>query len=276
MQVERIAAFSYEGEGGNPAGVLVTNEMLHEEKMQAIAKEVNYSETAFLSKHEKGFRIRYFSPETEIAFCGHATIASGAVLAKEFGLGEYELVLNDGSVVINTSKKEGKDVTSIRSVPTQTKEVEETFIKEALALFNFNQEDLNPNYPVKIAFSGNWHLILCVNKKELLEKMAYDFEAAQAWMRKESITTISVLFTEDNTLFHSRNPFAFGGVYEDPATGSAAIALAEYLRSTGLKEEGQIEILQGFDMKQPSRLFASFSKEPNSSVEIYGESRVIN
>lgn len=89
------------------------------------------------------------------------------------------------------------------------------------------------------------------------------------------IVTISILWKENENLYHSRNAFAYGGVVEDPATGSAAIALAEYLRNTGLKKSGEIEILQGFDMNQPSQLFVSFSDVDNSSVKVSGTSRVI-
>ena len=60
MKVERISAFSYKNEGGNPAGVVFSNEMLNDKKMLEIAKEVNYSETAFLVKQDNSFRIRYF------------------------------------------------------------------------------------------------------------------------------------------------------------------------------------------------------------------------
>lgn len=275
MNVERISAFSYNNEGGNPAGVVFSDEMLSEEKMLLIASEVNYSETAFLVKEEASFRIRYFSPETEIAFCGHATIASGYSIGKKYGFGKYELILNDGKIQIEVYENNGKIFTSIDSVKTHSKEVSDNFITEVLDAFNLSSEDLNKKYPVKIAFSGNNHLIIFLNDKEKLQDMNYNFEKVKELMLQKDIVTISILFTEDNNIFNSRNAFAYGGVYEDPATGSAAIALAEYLRNEGIKKEGEIEILQGFDMKQPSQLFVSFEKEEHSSIRVSGESRII-
>lgn len=78
MTVLKLAAFSLNGQGGNPAGVAFYDTMPGEEEMLRIAKEVGYSETAFLVKVGDGWRVRYFAPELEIPFCGHATIALGA------------------------------------------------------------------------------------------------------------------------------------------------------------------------------------------------------
>lgn len=276
MKVEKISAFSFNNEGGNPAGVVFSDEMLSDNEMLDIAKDVNYSETAFLVKEKNNsFRIRYFSPETEIAFCGHATIASGFSLGQKFGLNKYELVLNTGKIQIEVSEKNGKSFTSINSVPTHTKDVNNYLVNSVFKTFNLNKDDLNDKYPVKISFSGNNHLIIFVNEKEKLQNMEYDFEKAKELMQKENIVTISILWKENENTYHSRNAFAYGGVYEDPATGSAAIALGEYLRNTGIKKSGEIEILQGFDMGQASQLYVSYSDIESSSIKVSGESRVI-
>lgn len=276
MNINRISAFSYENSGGNPAGILINNKMLNEKEMLEIAKEVNYSETAFLvKKTNKKFRIKYFSPEMEIAFCGHATIASGFVLAKEFGFGKYELELNTGLISIDTENINGEIVTSINSLTTRTEDLDDGIIDSFLELFNFSKSDLDLKYPIKNAFSGNYHLIIFVKDKKTLENMEYDFEKAKALSRKYNITTISLLYRESENLFHSRNLFAYGGVYEDPATGSAGIALAEYLRDTKIKTFGNIEILQGFDMGVPCKLYVEYSNIPHSSIKISGQSIII-
>ena len=275
MKVEKISAFSYKNEGGNPAGVLFSDEMLSDTEMLKIAKDVNYSETAFLVKEGDSFRIRYFSPETEIAFCGHATIASGSSIGEKYGLGTYELILNDGIIQIEVSQKNGENFTSISSMKTHSKDVEEHYINSIIDLFSFNKEDLNKKYPIRIAFSGNNHLIIFVKDKQKLQEMEYEFSKVKLLMEEKNIVTISIIWEENENLFHSRNAFAYGGVVEDPATGSAAIALGEYLRDTGFRKSGNIEILQGFDMEQPSQLFVSFSEIPNSSIKVSGASRII-
>ena len=82
----RLAAFTTEPSGGNPAGVWIGGTFPTDAEMQRIAAEVGYSETAFLVPDEPAapgrFRVRYFSPLAEVPFCGHATIASGVALAE--------------------------------------------------------------------------------------------------------------------------------------------------------------------------------------------------
>ena len=89
MDVLRIAAFSDGDNGGNPAGVLIADVLPDAAKMQSVAAEVGYSETAFAAPDGDNWRVRYFSPESEVPFCGHATIALGAALVRQFGDGIF-------------------------------------------------------------------------------------------------------------------------------------------------------------------------------------------
>jgi PhzF family phenazine biosynthesis protein len=71
MNVLKLAAFSHNGKGGNPAGVVFNDAMPKEEEMLKVAKEVGYSETAFLVRQADDWRVRYFAPDMEVPFCGH-------------------------------------------------------------------------------------------------------------------------------------------------------------------------------------------------------------
>lgn len=84
-----------------------------------------------------------------------------------------------------------------------------------------------------------------------------------------------MLWQESDSVIHSRNPFAAGGVYEDPATGAAAAALAGYLRDIGWKGSKTFTILQGEDMGVPSRLTVSFTDKVGESVSVSDEVRHI-
>ena len=90
-ELRRLAAFTLDPAGGNPAGVWIGADLPDPAEMQRIAAEVGYSETAFLAPdgtHRPGaYRVRYFSPAAEVPFCGHATIASGVALAERTGPG---------------------------------------------------------------------------------------------------------------------------------------------------------------------------------------------
>lgn len=98
MDVLRIAAFSDGETGGNPAGVMIADSLPQATDMQRIAADVGFSETAFAAPKGDGWRVRYFSPESEVPFCGHATIALGAALAMRNGDGTYRLALNDADI----------------------------------------------------------------------------------------------------------------------------------------------------------------------------------
>ncbi len=93
-------------------------------------------------------------------------------------------------------------------------------------------------------------------------------------MEKE-LTTISLLWRESDDVFHSRNAFASGGVYEDPATGAAAAALAGYLRDINWKGPNAFTILQGYDMGMPSRLAVAYTPKVGEGVAVSGEVRHI-
>ena len=275
MSIQKISAFAYNNEGGNPAGVAFYDVMPSDKEMLKIAAEVGYSETVFLVKQNEKFRVRYFSPEEEISFCGHGTIASSAVLAEKFGDGKFELVINDGEVDVEVEKKDDNYFATLTSVNTYSEEVEKEFIERVINEFNFKVEDLNEKFPVKIAFAGARHLILVLKDKQKQVDMSYNFDAVKELMREKELTTISILYNEDENLFHSRNAFAFGGVYEDPATGAAAVALGGYFRDIGFKKEGKIEIIQGVDMNIPSKLYLSYEAELGSSVKVSGYTRLI-
>ena len=99
-EVLRIAAFADGDRGGNPAGVLISETHPDEDDMRRIAAEIGYSETAFAMPQGNAWRVRYFSPESEVPFCGHATIALGAALVLEQGNGLFQLKLNQADITV--------------------------------------------------------------------------------------------------------------------------------------------------------------------------------
>ena len=84
-KVRRIAAFSENDAGGNPAGVLVGDSLPTDTEMQAFAGAIGYSETAFAAPQGDHWRVRYFEPQSEVDFCGHATLARPCIRAGHRG-----------------------------------------------------------------------------------------------------------------------------------------------------------------------------------------------
>jgi PhzF family phenazine biosynthesis protein len=276
MDTLRIAAFSYKNKGGNPAGVVISGEMPTEKEMLETAKQVGYSETAFLKQVEDGWRVRYFAPEMEIEFCGHATIASGAVLAERFGDGLYKFHINQGDISVSASRSEtGAYMATLQSPETWSEPAPKEYVGKALREFGWSIEDLDANYPVRFAFAGVKHLILFLKDRRKLAEMSYRFDPLKTLMHEQGLTTIDLLWMESNRLFHSRNPFPTGGVIEDPATGAAAAALAGYLRDIEWKGGNSFDVLQGEDMGSPSLLSVQFTRNKGESVRVSGETRYI-
>ncbi|MCF6264627.1 MAG: PhzF family phenazine biosynthesis protein [Xanthomonadales bacterium] len=277
MEIQKIAAFSQNNKGGNPAGVVLCNEFPTDKDMLKTAKQVGYSETAFLKQISDGWRVRYFAPEMEVPFCGHATIASGAVLGKRFGKGDYKFILNSGEIKVKVEKFGTDSFTvTLRSPETWSKPVPQEYVNKILTEFNLTTDNLDADFPVRFAFAGAKHLILFLKDRKKLAEMAYHFERLKNLMQKEGVVTINLLWRASKKLFYSRNPFPTGGVIEDPATGAAAAALGGYLRDINWQGGNNFDVLQGTDMGCPSHLSVEFSETVGEGVKVTGETRQIS
>jgi predicted PhzF superfamily epimerase YddE/YHI9 len=238
--LSRLAAFTTDPGGGNPAGVWIGPVLPDAGVMQAIAAEVGYSETAFLAPSGTGapgeYRVRYFSPLAEVAFCGHATIAGGVALGERGSIG--------GGAA-------------------------------ALELLGWDRDELDPRLPPAVAFAGVRHLILAAARYERLETLDYPFEPLKALMLRAELTTIQLVWRESAEVFRARDPFPVGGQVEDPATGAAAAALGAYLRHLGeVVPPATFEVLQGVEMGRPSHLTVSLVPDQDG-VRVSGEAVAI-
>ncbi len=227
-QVLRYSAFTADGAGGNPAGVVLDSDALSDAQMLAIAAAIGYSETAFVSGDRA--RLRFFSPLAEVAFCGHATVAAAVAMAEREGPGRRHLQTAAGTVSVETLLgAEGVEAT-LTSPPASTSPAEESVVAEALAAFGWTPDALDGSYPVHVANAGNDHLILGVSGLDTLADFAYDFGALDTLMAREGWTTVHAFVRQGPDRFRVRNAFPPGGVHEDPATGAAAAAFGGYLR----------------------------------------------
>ncbi len=277
MTVQRIAAFSDAGEGGNPAGIVIAENFLEEAEMRRIAAEVGYSETAFAIPDggPDRWRVRYFSPESEVPFCGHATIALGAALAQHAGEGKFALQLNTAEISVEAVASAEGYKAALQSPPTRSAAARVKLVDQALALFGYSAEQLDPALPPAEIHAGADHLVLALKHRHDLATMTYDLAAGRALMREYGLVTIMLVHVKSSTEFDVRNAFASGGVLEDPATGAAAAAFAGYLRDLGWPHQNRIRITQGEDMGARSVIEAQFTAEPGSSIRVSGTTRAI-
>lgn len=257
-ELRRLAAFTLDPAGGNPAGVWIGPELSERAEMQRIAAEVGYSETAFLAPDGTGrpgaHRVRYFSPVAEVPFCGHATIASGVAIAERSGPGRLLLTTSDGLVTVDLERgPDGHLRATLTSVRPRVRDAEPDMLAEALAALGWMPEELDPALPPAVAYAGASHLILAAASYETLRSLAYDFDRLRSIMLAADLTTVQLVWRETADRFRARNPFPVGNVVEDPATGAAAAALGAYLRwRRELVPPARFTIIQGVEMGRPS------------------------
>ncbi len=272
LHIHRVRAFTRQGKGGNPAGIVLLDSPATEPLMQETARTVGYSETAFLHQEDGIWRIRYFAPRQEVPFCGHATIGAGAVLGARFGTGVYPLQLKSGAAITVEAIDLGNGEwgAALQSPPTRSAPADPADIQEVYAAFGLREEERDERFPVRLIHAGADHLVVALRERKRLSHLGYHFETGAAIQRRLGLATLCFVVAESQTLFHARHPFAVGGVYEDPATGAGAAAFAGYLRDIGWLNSGRINIFQGEDMGVPCHLIADFEGIAGASVRVSG------
>lgn len=293
MKVLRYAAFTKDAHGGNPAGVVLDATGLSSADMAEIAREVGYSETAFVRPAEeqqahgqqvhgqqaegqqaKGqlLDVRYFSPVVEVPFCGHATIATAVAYAHLHGPGDLTLRTKAGVIPVQTGVDPmGWGTATLTSVPPRTADVTGEQVEDLLAILGWKPSELDPLLPPQAAYAGAWHVVLAAATRSRLARLDYDMPRLAGLMERHGWVTINLVRRESPTVFHARNPFPTGGVFEDPATGAAAAALGGYLRNRSLIPlPSQVTVLQGQDMGRPSTITVTVPQDPQAGIRITG------
>ncbi|GHH94637.1 PhzF family phenazine biosynthesis protein [Streptomyces capillispiralis] len=262
-EVLRYTAFSSSPAGGNPAGVVLDATALEDGDMLAVAADLGYSESAFLTAlpeglagHEgRAYGIRYFSPKAEVPFCGHATVAAALALAERTGPGRLVFATPAGPVPVEVTEEDGTLRATLTSVEPHVEEVTDADLAEALAALDWPAADLDPAFPPRIAFAGARHLVLAAATRARLADLSYDFARLEALMHRLDLTTVQLVWRESAAVFRVRDPFPVGGVVEDPATGAAAAAFGAYARELGLvPEDAVLTLYQGEDLGRPGEL----------------------
>lgn len=254
----RLAAFTLDPAGGNPAGVWIGDALPEPTEMLRIAAEVGFSETAFLAPDGTGrpdaYRVRYFSPAAEVPFCGHATIASGVALAERSTADRFLLTANDGMVTVDVAHgNDGHPRATLTSVAPRVRPAEPELLAAALRTLGWITDELDPALPPAVGYAGASHLIIAAAAYERLQHLDYDFDRLRAIMLEADLTTVQLVWREAPDHFRARDPFPVGNVVEDPATGAAAAALGAYLRWRGeLVPPARFTITQGVEMGRPS------------------------
>ncbi len=278
IRVYHVDAFTTQKFGGNTAGVVLDAEKLTEDEMQNIAKELNLPESVFLlpsNNEDVDYKVKFFTPAEEINFCGHATVGITWLLATEFGLAEKKdgivLETNIGKVPVVWHKKDGNIIdVEMTQVTPKTKDI--TIDLEVLSqLIGVKAASIDLTYPIKLAYTGNWHLLVPMNDQMDIDNAMPDLAALGKHNKEHNISTthLYTFKTSKECELYTRD-FAPGiGIPEDPVTGAANGALAGFLYLEGVipqNETTHLKIAQGDAIGRPGTLFVTVI--PNESEPV--------
>ncbi|MDR6868983.1 PhzF family phenazine biosynthesis protein [Microbacterium resistens] len=266
LEVLRYAAYAAAPYGGNPAGVVLDAQGLDDDTMLRIAADLGYSETAFVSADGSGARrhpIRYWSPGAEVPFCGHATVAAAVALAERDGPGAMLFETRAGEVALDATVTDQGVEVAFTSVSPEVRDLDPAVLSRLLDILGLVPDDIDPAYPPRESFAGNWHPILVLSDLDLFHQFRFspavvaELAAEQGWTG-----TVTVLHADGDGEYRARNLFPVGRITEDPATGSAAASTGAYLRAIGQARAGDvIRIRQGEHVGRPSLLTVTIPTE---------------
>jgi len=265
--VYQIDAFTKQPFNGNSAAVIFADDLTDEE-MQAIAKEMNLSETAFISSSDKAdLKLKWFTPAIEVELCGHATIASLHYLA------ERNIIQRNSPITFETLSGVIEclvdDDTYYMKLPVPIFEKFESRYDEIINTLGIEQNDLDDQYPFILQNNGN--LFIYVRSLEAIKNLKPNFKELVKLSKEEGefteVTVFSRETVEGENDAHLRFFAPYYGIDEDPVTGSANGPLLLVMRKLGLIDkdtEGKTFIFeQGDFLGRKGRVNVSFSRGKN-------------
>lgn len=276
-QVKIVDAFTTRRYAGNPCGVLTKAEGLSDAQMQAIARELNSSETAFVFPSQVAdFRVRFFTPLKEIPLAGHPTIATMYTLADEGrielsnGTARVTQELSVGTLPVDIGV--GADG-NVRVVMTQAKP-EFGAVLDAAAMaraLGIEPSDVLVGAPPQVVSTGTRQAMVAVRSLEVLKNVRPDFQLLGELERAHDyfgvhVFTLGAFDAANRT--HARHFAANAGIPEDPVTGSATGGMAAYLWRHGLIRESRYTVEQGHIMGRPGHIEVEVDAEGDDPVQV--------
>jgi PhzF family phenazine biosynthesis protein len=282
VKAKIVNAFTDSTECGNPAGVVLNSPDLTDKQMAEITKELKVSETAFVFPSSKAdFKIRFFSPNIEVALCGHATIATFFTMASE------EIFEKKQNMILTQETKAGILPISVeflddgkinRVMMSQDKPILKDIyldISEISDSLNLSKDKIDYSLPKQAVSTGLFTLPVCIKSYDILKSIDPDFDKIKDICKKNNFGSYH-LFTfntlEPRSVYHARNFAPVYGINEDPVTGTANGAVCSYLFLNKIIHENILICEQGDIIGRPGRVFVEILK---NSVKVGGRAKIV-
>lgn len=277
QRLHLVDVFAERRYAGNPLAVVIGDTSLPEATMQAVAAEIDFSETCFVVPHAEtdgGYRVRLFTPVREIAFAGHPILGTASVLRRHLALpagAELQLNLAVGPVpVCFESPDRGPEVAWFRAPPVAAGATCEP--GPVAAALGLDTADVDPQAPVQVLAAGTDALLVPLRGLDALRRARLDLAAYAPLAARGLPPRVYLFCREARDAGHdlsARFFFEARGLREDPATGNGAAFLGAYLLAHRLLpgEALTLRIGQGHELGRPS-LVRLEARQAGASAEI--------
>ncbi len=270
----QVDVFTSRALAGNSLAVFLDGRGLTTGQMQAIAREMNLSETTFIlpgdtaAEKESGIRVRIFTVQEELPFAGHPTLGTAFVLRGLKGAKEIRLALNVGKVPVCFDDPPGQP--AFGEMTQRDPEFGIIHAADAVAqATGLHLSDFDPSVPIQTVSTGLPYTIAALRSLETLRSLHLDTRRVDEYLARSGgkfFYFVSRETVDPKARLHARMLFYNG---EDPATGSAAGCCSAWMVAHGVADsDEQVMIEQGLEMHRPSRIFVRATKRDNQIINV--------
>jgi trans-2,3-dihydro-3-hydroxyanthranilate isomerase len=275
-----VDVFAVEKYTGNQLAIFTEASALSEEQMQQLAKEMNYSETTFITSTDLqngGYDVRIFTPNKELPFAGHPTLGTAYIIQQTIISQPVETVnlnLKVGQIPVTWHNTDDLgEVLWMRQKPPTFHQV---FEASALApVLSLDIDEIDSRFPIQEVSTGIPFIIVPLKTHESLKRIRVNrekyFELVEKTQSKEILVFCPETYASENDL--SVRVFAeYLGIPEDPATGSANGCLAGYLVEHSYFGEKPVDVRveQGYEIGRPSLLLLKTHRNEDTIEVLVG------
>ena len=275
----QLDVFTQTALAGNPLAIFPDARGLNDAEMQALAREMNLSETTFIlprdaaTEAREGKKVRIFTVETELPFAGHPTLGTALFLyASESNSkksAEITLDLKAGKVPVRftaNSENGGCDRVDgqvFGEMRQRDPEFGTAFSREEVArVIGIVAEEISSEWPIQPVSTGLTFTIVPFRNRQTLSDLKFSYAQASEFLKSSGANFFYFLCPErrEGHLEARARMFFYGG--EDPATGSAAGCAASWMVQHGVaKSDEQVLIRQGVECRRPSEMYVRATRE---------------
>ena len=272
VQVDVFTATPF---GGNQLAVFTDARGMSDVQMQAIAREMNFSESTFVfppedPKHDA--RVRIFTPGQELPMAGHPTVGTGFVLGSERGKDSLVFELGVGPTAVTVER--GDSMAGAATMSQRVPEFWDAKLEpvDAAGLVSLGAESVHETLPIMCGSAGVDYLFVPLRSRSAVAAAKPNAAAMEAHFGDAFHRAVFVFAVEPHATSDVRGRMFFivnGAPLEDPATGSAAGPLGGYLVTHEALPPGRIRLQQGYEMGRPSDINIDVAGSPSALESVH-------